>query len=44
MTALVTGVGGFSRSHLADARLVDEVVGGCDVVYHVAALIGIPYS
>jgi NAD dependent epimerase/dehydratase len=29
---------------VTDARFVDELVEGCDVVYHLAALIGIPYS
>ena len=27
-----------------DERCVDELVGGCDQVFHLAALIGIPYS
>jgi NAD dependent epimerase/dehydratase len=27
-----------------DARRIDETVDGCDVVFHLAALIGIPYS
>jgi NAD dependent epimerase/dehydratase len=29
---------------VTDARFVDELVEGCDRVYHLAALIGIPYS
>jgi NAD dependent epimerase/dehydratase len=29
---------------VADTRCVEEAVGGCDVVLHLAALIGIPYS
>ena len=28
---------------VVDARCVEEVVQGCDVVLHLAALIGIPY-
>ena len=29
---------------ITDARLVEEAVEGCDAVFHLAALIGIPYS
>jgi NAD dependent epimerase/dehydratase len=29
---------------ITDARVVDELTEDCDVVYHLAALIGIPYS
>src|SRR5262249_45927261 len=29
---------------VTDSSLVRDLVAGCDVVYHLAALIGIPYS
>jgi len=54
MKALVTGAAGFIGSHLVeelvragdvtDAFSVDKAVAGRDVVFHLAALIGIPYS
>jgi NAD dependent epimerase/dehydratase len=32
------------QGDVRDAESVDQVVAGCDVVFHLAALIGIPYS
>jgi dTDP-glucose 4,6-dehydratase len=34
----------FLHGDIRDAALVDKAVRGCDVVFHLAALIGIPYS